>query len=102
MGDEERRKAERREAAAVVARHHEEELERLLAHVHHALDEHTAGRLDPFEVDEIVHRYSKAARGLWKFCKAARPEQVARAIRDLEQRGECIDWWQDGASAGRR
>ena len=51
-----------------------------------------AGELDAFELDELIHRYKRSARELWKFCNLNRPETVAWM---LENEGE-IDWWAAG------
>ena len=36
-----------------------------------------AGELDAFELDELIHRYKRSTRELWKFCNLGRPETVA-------------------------
>ena len=38
--------------------------------------------MDAFEADQALFQYSRAAKGLWKFCNGADVEWVARDIRD--------------------
>jgi hypothetical protein len=49
-----------------------------------ALDAHRGAELDAFAVDEVIPRYSKAARELWKFCwlegSGANVELVAHTL----------------------
>jgi hypothetical protein len=51
--------------------------------------------------DDLIHRYKRSARELWKFC-ALGPESVAWAIEDARSRGEEIDWWAAGEPRRRR
>jgi acetyl-CoA acetyltransferase len=95
-------KAERRAAAALVAGYHEARLNELVAQVADAVDRHRAGELDAFEVDEVIHRYQRAARQLWMFCdqSGAQVELTAYTIRRMAADDVTVDWWDRGA--GRR
>ena len=75
---------------------HEAKLADLLEHVRQGFAEYDAGRISAFELDDVVHHYTQAARELWKFC-AVSGEQVARAAHTLEwlrQEGDEPDWWE--------
>ena len=86
-------KPERRQAREAVGAYHAEQLARLLAHVADAVDRFRAGELDPFEVDEVLFQYSRAAKELWKFCNVTRVEVAAWQLEE----GPAIDWWEVGA-----
>lgn len=59
MAREDRSSKERlRVARTTVATYHEAE----------AIERYRAGELDVHDVDEVIHRYHKATRELWKFC----------------------------------
>lgn len=94
-------KAERRVAEALVTTYYEAELANLLEHVGEALDAYRGGELDAFAVDEVIHRYSKATRALWKFCwlggSGANVELVARSLERTSAEGDRIDWWERAA-----
>ena len=101
-GQRPRTKAQRRADQATLLAYHEARLAELLEHVRSALAAYDAGKLDAFEVDGIIHRYTRAARELWKFC-AVSGAQAEAAVQTLEwwrERGEAPDWWQ--AAARRR
>jgi hypothetical protein len=91
-------KSERRAAREVVAAYHEARLAELVARVAEAVDRHRAGKLDAFEVDEVIHHYHRAARKLWTFCdqSGAAVEITAYAIKRMADEGETIDWWDRG------
>jgi hypothetical protein len=93
----------RRIARALVATYHEAELAGLVEHVAEAIERYRAGELDVRDVDEVIHRYQKAARELWKLCflggSGAYVETVAATLELLTAEGERPDWW---AAAERR
>ncbi|MGH2659941.1 MAG: hypothetical protein ACRDHS_09825 [Actinomycetota bacterium] len=90
-------KDRRRAAQALVATYHEAELAGLIEHVAEALERYRAGELNAYEVDEVIHRYSKAARELWKFCFArgsgAHLEVVAGTLERQVASRERPGWW---------
>ena len=96
-------KARRRTAQALIATYHQAELAGLLEHVADAIEHYRKGELDVFEVDEVIHRYTKAARELWKFCvlggSGSHAETLAAHLEQLTAEGDRQDWW---ASADRR
>lgn len=98
-------RAERRAARDTIVRYHEEHLLLLLEHVRHALEQLDAGELDAFEVDEVIHRYKRSARELWKFCGQT-PRDMLFAAQTLEfwrQQGEePPDWWEAGEPRRRK
>lgn len=88
------RKAERRAAREAVAAYHEVELAKLVERVGEATDGFRSGQLDAFEVDQVLLRYSRAAKELWKFCNLGSVELTASLINRDEP---SIDWWERGA-----
>jgi hypothetical protein len=97
-------KAERQAARAVVASYHQEELRKLLDHVRSGFDRLDAGEIDEFELDELIHRYKRAAAKLWSFCGSSggQWQQAANTLKPLRERGEpAPDWWTASAPRGR-
>jgi len=96
-------KAERRAARDRVSRYHEAQLAKLLAHVRAGFHAHEAGRIDVFELDDVIHHYHRAARKLYAFCAGSggQVEAVARTLEWLESEGSEPDWWQECASTAR-
>jgi hypothetical protein len=90
-------KEKRRAARALVATYYEAELAALVEHVADAIERHRTGELDVHDVDEVIHRYTKAARELWKFCflggSGVDAERVAATLELLTAEGERPDWW---------
>jgi hypothetical protein len=80
-------KAERRVARELVGDYHESELARLLEHVRDGFARYDAGELDAFELDDLIHRYKRSGRELWKFCAVSGGHAVgvARTIEDVRR-----------------
>jgi hypothetical protein len=76
----------------VVAEYHQAELGHLVARVGEAVDRYRAGELDAFDVDQVLFRYSRSAKELWKYCKYLQPEIAAAMLREHPH-----DWWERGA-----
>jgi hypothetical protein len=99
-------KRERQADRALVAAYHEARLGELVEHVAEAADRFRAGELDALDVDEVLHRYQRAARELWKFCWLAGGgtglERTAQVLREMAAEGEAVDWWELGARRDRR
>ena len=95
-------KAQRRAAREVVASYHQEALGTLLEYVRDGFAKLDAGEVDEFELDELIHRYKRAATKLWSFCGAS-GGQWQRAANTLKYWRDCgespPDWW---AEAGER
>lgn len=92
-------KAEREADVALVVGYHEARLADLLERVREGLDRYDSGELDAFELDELIHRYKRAARELWKFCgdiTGRSAHSIARTLEEMQGRGETIDWWERG------
>jgi hypothetical protein len=90
----------RRAARETIAAYHQARLDELVSHVAAAVDRWREGSLDVYDVDEILHRYQRAARELWKFCWAtggSHVEWVADQLHRLVEDHEAIDWWERGA-----
>ena len=102
MADEAGEKARRRAARAVVGEYHERELTALLERVREGFARLDAGELDAFELDELIHRYKRSARELWKFCSLSSPEGAAWMIADARERGDDLDSWAAGEPRRRR
>ena len=83
----------RRVAQKKVGAYHETCLGELADHVGAAIDRYRAGDLDAFEIDQVVLRYSRAAKELWKFCTLTDVEFAASLIDD----GAPRDWWEQAA-----
>jgi hypothetical protein len=62
---------------ALVATYHEAKLADLIEHVRDGLARYDAGELSAFDLDEVIHRFTLAARELWKFCGAIDASNVA-------------------------
>lgn len=92
-------KAERRAARERVSAYHEAELTKLVEHVEEAIARYRAGEIDVYDVDEVIHRYSKTARELWKFCwSGGSGSHVLFAARTLDfwsAEGDEVDWWEE-------
>ena len=86
-------KSDRQGAREAAAAFYEAQLAGLVEHVGSAVDRFRTGRLDAFDVDQVLFQYARAAKELWKFCNLSDPEFVARRIRDRE----LVDWWELGA-----
>lgn len=99
-------KAARQADMALVASYHEARLADLLERVRDGFERYDSGELDAFELDELIHRYKKAARELWKFCAemtgGRNASFIARRLKEIQERGETIDWWERGNPERRR
>ena len=96
-------KAKRRADQALLVTYHEARLAELLEHVREGFDAYDAGRIDAFGLDDVVHRYTRAARELWTFCAVlgVQVEQAVRALEYAPERGESVDWWKAAQLADR-
>lgn len=96
-------KAERPAARDRVAAYHEAQLGTLLAHVRTSFDAYEAGRIDAFELDDVIHRYQRAAKKLHSFCvgSGSQVELAARTLEWLESEGNQPDWWKEADSTRR-
>jgi hypothetical protein len=96
-------KAERRAARERVSAYYEAELARLVERVEQAIARYRAGEMGIHDVDEVIHRYSNAARELWKFCWShgggSHAIFVARTLELWAAEADDVDWWEE---AGRR
>ncbi len=92
-------KAKRRADQAMVATYHQARMADLLEHVRHGFQEYDAGRIDAFELDDVIHHYKRSAAELWKFCavSGSRVDIVARALERIHEEDDEPDWWQLGA-----
>lgn len=92
-------KASRRADLALVATYYEARLAELLESVRDGFARYDAGELDAFELDDLIHRYKRATRELWKFCGSVTGSSahfVVCTIEEMRARGEAIDWWERG------
>ncbi|HEX4756127.1 MAG TPA: hypothetical protein VH661_10335 [Candidatus Dormibacteraeota bacterium] len=87
--------SKRRADRALVAVYHEAKLADLLEHVRAGLARYDAGLITAFDLDEIIHHYTRAARELWKFCAVTggHVAMTAATLMQMEQDGEERDWW---------
>ena len=94
-GEKEARRAGRR----TIAAYHEQQLSLLLERVREGFARLDAGEIDVFELDDLIHRYKRSARELWKFCGQTGSQWLtaARTIEFLREQGaELPDWWAAG------
>lgn len=92
---------QRRADLALVTSYHEAQLGKLLRRLQEGFRRYEAGGINAFELDELIHHYKRAARELWKFCgdlSGSRVRSVARALEELGEDADLIDWWERGAS----
>jgi hypothetical protein len=61
-------KARRRADLALVGSYYEARLAELLERVREGFARYDAGELNAFDLDDLIHRYKRATRELWKFC----------------------------------
>jgi hypothetical protein len=96
--------ARRREARKLIGAYHEEQLRALLEHVRDGFARLDAEEIDPFELDDLIHRYKRSARELWKFCgqSGAGWERAASMLALLREDGDEPDWWQVSEPRHRR
>ena len=97
-------KARRRAARAMIGEYHEQQLRGLLEHVRDGLRQLDAGEIDPFDLDELIHHYTRSAQNLWSFCGSSggQWERAALTLEWLREGGEDeTDWWERGARRGR-
>lgn len=97
-------RARRREARALITAYHEEQLALLLERVRAGFVRLDAGESNVFDLDELMHHYERSAGELWKFCGSSGGAWVraARTLEFLRDQGDEPDWWDAGASRGRR
>ena len=55
------------------------------------------GEIDPFELDELIHRHHRAAQKLWSFSAVggSRSLLAAGAMDWAHDEGEECDWWEE-------
>jgi hypothetical protein len=88
-----------------VGAYHDEQLRALLEHVREGFARLDAGEIDPFDLDDLVHRYKRSGQKLWAFCgsSGAQWESAARTLEWEREQGEPQrDWWAAGAPRDRR
>ena len=99
-------KGERRAARERVSRYYESELAKLIGRVEEALTRYRDGEIDAHEVDDVIHRYSKATRALWRFCwstgSGSQVILVARTLEHWAAESDAIDWWEEAERPRRR
>ena len=73
------------QARQVIGAYHEQQLRLLLECVRDGLARMDRGEIDPFELEDVIHHYTKAARELWKFCGSSGGgwEAAARTLQYL-------------------
>ncbi|MDQ4096863.1 MAG: hypothetical protein M3144_03200, partial [Actinomycetota bacterium] len=83
-------KAKRRAARELIAAYHQEQLRALLEHVRDGFAQLDAGEIDEFDLDDLIHRYKRAATDLWKFCGNTGGQwlQAANTLAYLRDQGE--------------
>ena len=99
-------RAERRAARERVSRYYETELAKLIERIENAIVRYRAGEIDVYDVDDLIHRYSKAARELWKFCWSTGSGShvlfVARTLELWAAEADDVDWWEEAERPRRK
>jgi hypothetical protein len=92
-------KAKRRAARELIAAYHQEQLRALLERVREGFARLDSGEIDEFDLDDLIHRYKRAAVDLWKFCGSSGGQwlQAANTLAYLREQGEEPDWWDQSA-----
>ena len=92
-------KADRRAACEFIADYHQTQLRSLLEHVRFGFAQLDRGEIDEFELDDLIHRYKRAAKELWKLCgsSGAQWERAANTLKYLRERDDEPDWWEASA-----
>ena len=86
----------RRAARELIGEYHEAELRKLLEHVREGFRRLDAHEIDPFDLDDLIHRYKRSAQKLWSFCGSSGSgwERAALALESLREQGEDEpNWW---------
>jgi hypothetical protein len=102
--DIENDKGRRRAARQMIAEYHEQQLRLLLDHVRDGFEKLDVGEIDPFDLDELIHRYKRSAQKLWSFCGSTGGawEHAALVLEGQREHGEPdTDWWEVGRPRGR-
>ena len=88
-------RARRRAARELIGAYHDEQLRGLLEHVRAGLAQLDRGEIDAFELDDVIHRYKRSARELWKFCGSSGSgwERAVKMLAFLRENDEEPDWW---------
>lgn len=89
----------------MIGEYHEQQLRILLERVRSGFVRLDAGEIDAFDLDELIDRYQRAARELWKFCGQSGSQWLtaARTLEFLKEQGEePPDWWAAGEPRRRR
>jgi hypothetical protein len=99
-------KGERRAARERVSGYYESELAKLIDRVEEALTRYRDGEINAHDVDDVIHRYSKATRALWRFCwstgSGSQVILVARTLEHWAAESDAIDWWDEAERPRRR
>jgi hypothetical protein len=101
IGDIENQKARRRAARELIGEYHEQQLRLLLDRVRDGFAQMDTGDIDPFELDNLIHHYKRAARKLWSFCvlDGSSSEAAAATIETWQRTAEPQpDWWEIASS----
>jgi hypothetical protein len=91
-------RARRRAARELIGAYHDDQLRGLLEHVREGFARLDRSEIDAFELDDLIHRYKRSARELWKFCGSSGSdwERAARTLEFLRSDGVEPDWWSAG------
>jgi hypothetical protein len=87
-----------------VREYHAQQLARLFEHVRDGFARFDAGDLDAFGLDALIHRYSRSAKELWKFCgySESRIPWAVHALDSTRDSATDPDWWELGDPDRRR
>lgn len=85
-------------ATRMIGSYYQTQLRSLLGQVRNGFEKLDTGRLDVFELDELIHHYRRSATALWEFCGSSGSERAhaAEVLADMRRRGAEPDWWEAG------
>ena len=88
----------------MVLAYHRQQLRELQERVREGFARLDRGEIDSFDLDRLIHHYSRSAKELWKFCGNGE-SRIAWAVAAIESRrrlGDEPDWWEIGDPDRRR
>ncbi len=79
----------------MIGEYHEQQLRLLLEHLRQGFEQLDAGEIDPFDLDDLIHRYKRSAQKLWSFRSGG--EHAALSLEWSREHDQPEpDWWEAG------
>jgi hypothetical protein len=82
----------------MIGSYYQAQLASLLGFVREGFADLDRGRIDEFELDDVIRHYIRSAAALWQFCgsSGAERQHAAVTLGEMRARGEDPDWWAAG------